>query len=237
MTPVYPRRFTAHLWNNVRSSRLRLHQVILRQCHILASSPHEGYEKFLATQTPESEANIIYFASEILATVPQLSGYLEQVQRNLERTEITPPPPPPGTLPREAPVGLSHSLRNVCATTMEYKSHFLYDQGPFDDTAEQAQKPSLMSVFYADCNDAEIKVDAPAQVAPLMDGPQPASVYHMLFQLYSLRSVPTLPAPFKAWIRERIRWMEYHTESEDLTRLQDMVTKHPGDGFPVEKEG
>lgn len=204
VTPVYPQRFTAHLWNNIRSSRLRLHQVIVRQCHILLSSDVLEDEHSLLAQKAKSEANIIHFALEIAASVPQLGGYLKQVQYNLTSSDTTLSTPSSISVP---------------------------------GTLDQSCVPSQMSVLYAECNNGAIKVDAPAHVAPLIDGPQPASMYHMLFQLYSLRSIPILPLIFKKWIQERTQWMETHTEPGDLARLQEMVLKRPGDGFPVEDEG
>ncbi|KAF2825578.1 hypothetical protein CC86DRAFT_293941 [Ophiobolus disseminans] len=232
---VYPQRFTAHLWNSVRSSRLRLHQVILRQCRILLSSlalPKD--ENFLVAQKEKSEAEIVHFALEISATVPQLAGYLEQ-----------------------NPVALPPPTRHIFANTVEYKSHLPYDHGPFGETDDRDQvqdtKPGQVSVLYAECNDATTKVGVPTRsirrldetntsstcvfaAAPLANGPQPASVYHMLFQLYGMRSIPIIPKLLKAWMCERIRWMEYHTEPDDLARLQAMMAGRPGDGFPVDHE-
>jgi|TARA_R110002003_G_scaffold137_1_gene12615 hypothetical protein len=58
----------------------------------------------------------------------------------------------------------------------------------------------------------------------------------MLFQLYGLRSIPTLPETLKTWLHGRITWMEVHSDAEDLSRLQDMVSKKPGDGYPIGDE-
>jgi hypothetical protein len=95
-----------------------------------------------------------------------------------------------------------------------------------------------MSMLYSDCNDPETHTDKePKRSTSPPGGPQPASVYHMLFQLYSLSRVTMLPAPFRSWVRNRISWMENISDPEDLARLQDLVSKRPGDGFPVDNEG
>jgi hypothetical protein len=129
---------------------------------------------------------------------------------------------------------LLHRPKQMCSSIAENRADILSDQPTTIETTRTTQE---ISVFYSRLNDNEIKVDAPAQIAPLIEGPQPASIYHMLFQLYSLRSISNLPAPFKAWIRDRIQWLEYRTDADDLTRLQEMVIKRPGDGFPVEDQG
>jgi hypothetical protein len=232
---VYPQRFTAHLWNNIRSSRLRLNQVILRQCHLWLSSSLPQDEQFLSALKAESEANIIYFALEISATVPQLGGYLELVKSRADVQDINASArAPETTTPPETASELLHRPKQMCSSIAENRADILSDQPTTIETTRTTQE---ISVFYSRLNDNEIKVDAPAQIAPLIEGPQPASIYHMLFQLYSLRSISILPAPFKAWIRDRIQWLEYRTDADDLTRLQEMVIKRPGDGFPVEDQG
>lgn len=155
---VYPQRFTAHLWNGVRSSRLRLHQVILRQCHILLSSSLPENGGLLVAQKAKSEAKILFFALEISASVPQLAGYLEQVER-----DKTTHPAHPEKVFKEGPVELPHLAKQVCSNMIEYRPQIMYDQYSKQGVDDRVPKPSHMSVFYADCNDGEILADAPAQ--------------------------------------------------------------------------
>jgi hypothetical protein len=262
ISTVYAQRFTAHLWNNVRSSRLRLHQVIRKNCQILLSSSDMRNHAQWKFQKADSESKIIEFAIEVTASVPQLAGYLEQLEmRRLNK----------GTYP----LRLSDTLTGTEAPdhprlekitgpgTMEYTSHFGNAPSPFrrGDTPTSPQstphlapqpapqlttkplsaahrKPSTMSMLYSDCNDPETHTDkGPTRSTSPPGGPQPASVYHMLFQLYSLSRITMLPAPFRSWVQNRISWMENISDPEDLARLQDLVSRRPGDGFPVDNEG
>jgi hypothetical protein len=59
----------------------------------------------------------------------------------------------------------------------------------------------------------------------------------MLFQLYSLSRITMLPTQFRAWVQNRIEWTENISDPEDLARLQDLVARRPGDGFPVDNTG
>lgn len=244
---VYSQRFTAHLWNNVRSSRLRLHQVIRKNCQIILSSSDTQSHGLWKFQKAESESKIIEFAIEITATVPQLAGYLDQVEiRRLSKVTL--------------PLRLSDTFTGSEAPdqprlekitgpgTMEYTSHFGNAPSPFrrGDTPTTPQptpqstpyrKPSTISMLYSDCNDSETHTEMPTRSPSPPDGPQPASVYHMLFQLYSLARITILPTPFRDWVHNRIAWMENISDPEDLARLHDLVSKRPGDGFPVDNEG
>ncbi|EUC47265.1 hypothetical protein COCMIDRAFT_90525 [Bipolaris oryzae ATCC 44560] len=76
---IYPQHIHAHLWNNVRSSRIRLHQLIVRQSQGLTPTPK------LSAQKATSKAVIVTLATEMIASVPQLAGYLEDLE-----TSITP---------------------------------------------------------------------------------------------------------------------------------------------------
>ncbi|KAF1837809.1 hypothetical protein BDW02DRAFT_98056 [Decorospora gaudefroyi] len=94
---VYPQPREAHLWNNVRSSRIRLHQVIHRQCETLTSSPH------VRAQQKTSDALIISQATEMVASVPQVAGYLEELNVLLSPTRQAGPLQMPTSLPMEEP--------------------------------------------------------------------------------------------------------------------------------------
>jgi hypothetical protein len=111
------------------------------------------------------------------------------------------------------------------------------EPSPLGKGIPPAKKPSEVSVFYADCNDGELQINTPASKTRPGAGPEPASIYHMLFQLYTLRSISSLSNSFRAWIQGRITWMENMTNDEDLTLLQNMVTDRPGDGYPIGEGG
>jgi hypothetical protein len=183
-----------------------------------------------------TKAQIDHLSIEIAATVPQLAGYIDQ----LEHQRLSKQNPPlhvakknlevqPAKPPRPSRVRNSGSI--------QYNTYFGDEPSPFRRGVARAKKPSQMSVWYSECNDGELSVDAPTQVSRPMAGPQPASVYHMLFQLYALRSITTLSKPFRDWIQGRIKWMENITDYDDLARLQEMVVERPGDGFPIGEGG
>ncbi|KAF1921592.1 hypothetical protein BDU57DRAFT_510489 [Ampelomyces quisqualis] len=232
---IYDQRFTAHLWNNIRSSRLRLHQVILRQCpDIISSSPTQDQGQWRSQQTG-SRAMIETLAIEIAASLPQLAGYLERLEsrRIAERdlpvrvTKMT-STTEPSQLPRVGKVTRSGITK--------YDTHFSNDPSPFrkcDNTS--SLRPDPTSIFYAEHSD-KTKVDTPAHIHPPVCRPQPSSVYHILFQMYSLRSIDSLPRVFLDWIQDRTVWMENICDEEDLVRLQDMMRKRPGDDFPADNE-
>ncbi|KAH8725876.1 hypothetical protein GQ44DRAFT_615041 [Phaeosphaeriaceae sp. PMI808] len=199
---VYPQRFTAHLWNNARSSRIRLHQVILRQCHLLLSSSPIDNHNFYEEQQVESEEIIQKLAIEIAATVPQLTGYLEQLATNLPTEQVIP-------------------LR-------------FSNMSP---TPTPSRRPSELSERYPECINTEFQADTIARIYPPAKGPPPASLYHILFQLYSLQSIPTLSTTFKKWMLGCIRWMESSANPTDLARLQAMTARRVADGLSDDDKG
>jgi hypothetical protein len=187
-------------------------------------------------QLEHSQAQIEHLSIEIAATVPQLAGYIDQLEHQRLskqgfslRVAKNSPKVQPAKAPRPPRIQTSESV--------QYNTHFGDEPSPFRRGVAPAKKPSQMSVWYSECNDGELSVDAPTQVSRPMAGPQPASVYHMLFQLYTLRSITTLSAPFREWIQGRIKWMENITNYDDLARLQEMVAERPGDGFPIGEGG
>ncbi|EUC29636.1 hypothetical protein COCCADRAFT_105996 [Bipolaris zeicola 26-R-13] len=112
---IYPQHLHAHLWNNVRSSRIRLHQLILRQSQGLMPTPE------LRTQEATSETVIVTLAMEMIASVPQLAGYLEDLE--------TPTTPVIRTVP--TPDSTSYELRYptqrcAAARTPESNPHSFY---------------------------------------------------------------------------------------------------------------
>ncbi|KAF1994896.1 hypothetical protein P154DRAFT_624337 [Amniculicola lignicola CBS 123094] len=69
---VYSHIASAHLLNNIRAARIRLHCVIVKQCDILLSKPEFGSKSI---QRTASAMFVRKVAREICATVPQMSGY------------------------------------------------------------------------------------------------------------------------------------------------------------------
>lgn len=126
----------------------------------------------------------------------------------------------------------------VTATgSMEYTTFFGDEPSPFRKGKVPVAHRTRTATVDTDREARELLVDAPTRIFPPVRTAQPASVYHLLFQLYNLRSVSALPTPFKDWIQERIVWLESISNPDDLARLQDMIAKSPGDVFPVGSEG
>jgi hypothetical protein len=158
--------------------------------------------------------------------VPQLAGYLGQLEyRRLPKTlplrvsEASAASEPFQEQPRLAKI--------VGSGTMEYTSHFGNEPSPFRRGNTAQKTPSTMSI--SDGHNGESRNET--------SGPQSASVYHMLFQLYSLSRITMLPAQLREWVQNRITWTESISDPEDLARLQDLVARQPGDGFPVDNAG
>jgi hypothetical protein len=187
-------------------------------------------------QQAESQAQIELLAIEIAATVPQLAGYHEQLEHLRLTDEGLPLRPRPWSFKTEAHE-IPDAVKVTASGSMEYDAHFGNDPSPFRKGEATAARPTRASKVDPDNEVRELQVDAPTRIFPPVSAAQPASVYHLLFQLYSLSTVSVLPAPFKEWIRERITWLEDISNPEDLARLRDMVAKSPGDGFPVASEG
>jgi hypothetical protein len=93
---TYPKNFTAHFWNNIRSARIRLHSLVAAQCRTILTSPNRNQilDSGYASRLDASEHLVRELAREICATIPQLAGYLDQIQ--------TPDPSPAIELPRSS---------------------------------------------------------------------------------------------------------------------------------------
>jgi hypothetical protein len=204
-----------------------VHQVILRQCHIYVPTLSSQNRNPWQAQIEHSEAQIRYFSIEIAATVPQLAGYHQQLEhRRLANPSLT------------VRVTKGSGMQPANLPRCDPKIAISGDEpSPLGKGIPPAKKPSEVSVFYADCNDGELQINTPASKTRPGAGPEPASIYHMLFQLYTLRSISSLSNSFRAWIQGRITWMENMTNDEDLTLLQNMVTDRPGDGYPIGEGG
>ncbi|KAF2466027.1 uncharacterized protein BDR25DRAFT_294042 [Lindgomyces ingoldianus] len=197
---AYARNFTAHLWNNVRSSRIRLHNVVLVQCRLLQNSASQVDISSLDACVKVSEAVIKQVAREICATVPQLAGYMVQLQSY--------------KLPQfcqhyskeEDGKGLTNALYNnrVTSTSVPPGNHFAVKSTP------------LPSVH-------EPPADRLPQAVPSLPIPKPQSLYHILYQLHALSSIDFLPPDMLAWINGRIAWVEGIATPDNLALLKTML--------------
>jgi hypothetical protein len=70
---VYPQHLHAHLWNHVRTTHIRLHQAIIRQRDASPSSTDSS------TQRKKSKEFILPQIMELLASVPRLAGYKQDI--------------------------------------------------------------------------------------------------------------------------------------------------------------
>lgn len=79
---IYPRNFTAHFWNDIRSARMNLHAMIAKQCLLIRNSSDldVALDDRFATQLELSKKEVNVIATEVCATVPQLAGYLDQLR-------------------------------------------------------------------------------------------------------------------------------------------------------------
>lgn len=210
--------------------------MVLRQCRIILATVPDQYVSVWKAQQAESQAQIELFAIEIAATVPQLAGYHERLEHLRLAEEELPLRSRPWSFKTEAD-DMRDAAKANTSGSMKYDAQFDNDPSPFRKGKVTAARTTRASKIDFDEEARELQVDAPTRIFPPVSAAQPASVYHLLFQLYSLSTVPVLPAPFKEWIREQITWLEEISNPEDLARLQDMITKSPGDGFPVGSEG
>lgn len=113
-TLVYPQYFTAHLWNNVRLCRIRLHRIILSQETLPGFSSKRN--TLSHTQIARSEGIIHELARNICASVPQLAGYLKHVESCSKMETV-------GSIPCE--------VMGMTSTAIPLTTHFLYDSNPF----------------------------------------------------------------------------------------------------------
>lgn len=207
---------------------------MLRQCRlILAIIPEQ--QKWKAQQA-ESQACVELLASEIAASVPQLAGYHEQLERQRLAEEDLPLRSRPWPFKAEADE-VPDDAKVTSSGIIGDDVHYSNEPGPFRKGNISDPQLARSLNINADNGPRELQVDAPTRIFPPVSAAQPASVYHLLFQLYSLHTISLLPASFKEWIQERITWLENISNPEDLARLQDMIAKSPGDGFPMGTEG
>ncbi|KAG9191372.1 hypothetical protein G6011_09460 [Alternaria panax] len=111
---LYPKHLHAHLWNNVRTTHIRLHQAIMRQCDNLASFPE------LIAQRASSKALIISKIMELLASVPQLAGYVKDIHITPSSKNTT------LSGQQGSPPGQETYQRSIHTSIPQYRTHSLY---------------------------------------------------------------------------------------------------------------
>lgn len=241
---VYNDRFTAHIWNNIRSSRIFLHQAVLQLHHpvLLQSSPYTTTTRSLYNPTalhyPSIEASralITELAAEIIATIPQLAGILSHVERAHKMASHSPGASEEGqhvslachvqeqirTSTNQHFTELPQITASNCASTIEYTQLFVYDAGSFKRSRGPRMKKRKATASTRTANSTAAMSD------PV---PLPPSMFHILFQLYGLSTIRILPGRMKTWIIECIRWLEKHSAIEDFVRVQKMARQYFGDG-------
>ncbi|UPX14778.1 uncharacterized protein EKO05_0005250 [Ascochyta rabiei] len=202
---VYPQQFAGHLWNNVRSCRVYLHQLIHQQCSKLLSSTGESEFTNLRLQRSASESLSTLIAEEICATVPQLLSYSDYLRQFVESTEYA------------LSVPTEDSGSNVSTP----------------DTFN-ASSPNSTSTKSSYASNKDIPKDYTSKVPLFTPGAlDPASAFHLLLKLHNLTSIPWLPFAMKSWITGRISWIETNSDPYSAARLKAMIRKRPADGFPV----
>lgn len=228
---VYPQRFTALLWNNIRSMRIRLHQVILQQCHTFRDTlQFPQFDDFRERQD-HSEKVIIAMARDLLRTVPQLTGYLEQLQVYFDHSIGD------HTLESER---FGRALQSVTMETADNDSVALVQIIPHDIYDEETKGHTGSTVASSPSSSLYSSSPSSAGSAPGTSGlnsrPRSATLFHTYFQLCALRSIPCLPDSMKSWIRDRMQWIESITNAEDIVHLRERLGKTPGDGMPENKD-
>lgn len=206
---VYPKNFTAHLFNNVRSSRMRLHSLIASQSRMaLSTTNDQALKSAFIAQLQKSQDMMRVLAKEICATVPQLAGYLDQLQVSSQHSKFKPTPM------TAVSAAFSRELDITFACTPP-PNNALTDHTVSKRSSLSSSKPL-----------------EPPQAVPALPIPRPASLYHLLYQLHMLSTVTILPDNLQVWIKERIQWVEGNADPEDLQLLRTMVNNAPSGAFP-----
>lgn len=160
----------------------------------------------MSKQVAESEATVIDLAQEICASVPQLSGYLEQLQSYSSKDYPDFP-----DIPSES-VGKT-------STSIPLSTHFLYDPSPFK---HQKSNPATHPPEIPGTDNGHEFLT-----------PRPESLYHMLYQLHTLSTITFLPTNLHQWMQQRIRWMEASADPADFPQLRAMLKNSTENGFPI----
>jgi hypothetical protein len=160
----------------------------------------------MEAQIAESKASVIDLAQEICASVPQLSGYLEQLQSYSSKDDPDFPDIPSETAGKTS-------------TSIQISTHFLYDPSPFKQ--QKWNPPSTPPETPVTNHDHDLPP------------PRPESLYHVLYQLHTLSTIIFLPTELHQWMQQRIRWIEASADPVELTQLRSMLQNRTEDGFPI----
>ncbi|XPS69864.1 hypothetical protein M3J09_002116 [Ascochyta lentis] len=224
---AYPQQFAGHLWNNVRSCRIHLHQLIHQQCSILISLKGENEYTNLRLQRSASESLTILIAGEICATIPQLLSYSDYLKQFVASTEYA------------LPVRMKSPNRGEGSTTFGSSEHAMIpteDSGSNVSTPEtcSASSPNSTSTQSSYASNKGASRDYTSKIPLFTPGAlDPASAFHLLLKLHNLTLIPWLPFAMKSWILGRISWIETNSDPYSAARLKDMIRKRPADGFPI----
>ncbi|KAF3032710.1 hypothetical protein E8E12_001685 [Didymella heteroderae] len=224
---AYPQQFAGHLWNNVRSCRIHLHQLVHQQCSILLSSSAGAEYSKLRLQISASESLTIVLAEEICATVPQLLSYADYLNQFVESTDFALPTRSRSPHPSECSMASDSSNRAEPASD---------NSGSNASTPKtfDASSPQSTSTNSSYASNKDMPKTYTAKIPLFTPGAlDPASAFHLLLKLHNLALVPWLPFAMKSWIQGRISWIENNSDPYSARRLKDMIRKRPCDGFPV----
>lgn len=128
---TYKRSFTALFWNNLRSSRIWLHEIIIARCRTLLASPKDDgnteTRDFAQRRLNISIQEIRTIAHDICCTVPQVAGYItdlnnaascfeRQSSSGHEHTKVHPAP----TISQGDPLTQEPSIQRTARTASQY---------------------------------------------------------------------------------------------------------------------
>ena len=175
---------------------------------------------FARDQILESETKITALATEIVATIPQLSGYKKLLAAYPSPTEQL------STSHDGAPVilkpGQAQLATSTQTVTMGMAPHLLFAPSFEQDPPPSAVVTKATPVLFSMRRDEKIHPDKPVPNELHVSPPPLESTYHMLFHLYNLREVRHLPPPMSDWIGGRISWLESNAAPKYLDLLQEM---------------
>jgi hypothetical protein len=209
---IYPKSLTAHLWNTIRSARIRLHNYIVMKCQQLLSStsqdPDQDTAVSISSQLQTSKIAVCTIAVEVLATVPQLAGFL-------------------AALPSPFPSSSAHvgSDTSVPSTTTSHPNVLWTVPSTSISTTQHAPSPSTSMLPPSTSGPTSCPTsNPPAQATPTPTPPAPrrgsqGSPYHLFHALYMVSTITLLPGDMQGWIGEKIAGVESEVEAEDLRLL------------------
>lgn len=161
---IYPRNWTAHFWNILRSVRIHSHTLISKQCNLILDSPDFDPELDArpAAQLELSKKEINTLAIEVCASVPQLAGYLDQLHISSPKylnheyegeTQLTRPKSPNFLGPRpprpDSQYHLLYQLRRLAATPglEEDSNHWIENRIQWVESVADPDDKSLLKTM------------------------------------------------------------------------------------------